>query len=283
MKSIFRIGKKRTEGKEQMKSAVVFLTWRCGNNCPYCWERQRQKHGDFTPEPLRDGLDWLEALNRIGFDVVDFSGGEPFMIPHFGELCRDVSGRIGITTNGKHNFTDWIQICQPQKVCCMTLSYHPTEDDLMVFTGKLLFLLMRGYPVQVNFVAYPEQLWLTEYLKNWFGNLQIKFHVDPYAATEFRPYVYNKVERDYLAKYVQSDRVLDRIEPNDCLCTGGMDHLNIQPNGDAYRCIADKIAGKPMIGNIFDKDFKLNTDYTTCNQRQNCPGCDRDKVKVKYA
>jgi arylsulfatase A-like enzyme len=47
----------KAEDKEEMKqepsqlnSAIWFLTWRCNNRCPYCWEVQRQARGEFKPE-----------------------------------------------------------------------------------------------------------------------------------------------------------------------------------------------------------------------------------------
>ena len=64
-------------------------------------------------------------------------------------------------------------------------------------------------------------------------------------------------------------------------CSGGMTHLNVHPDGTAYRCILDAQLGKPAVGNVFDVAFTLNKARTHCPDHYQCPSCDRDKVFVE--
>jgi len=267
-----------------VKSAVLFITFHCNFQCPYCWERQAQKHGEMTAVPFIHWEKWLEALNRLDIETLDISGGEPLLQPGICELIgRLNSRRVAITSNLSFNMTEFIKKIPAHKICSMTASYHPTSElSLELFTGKVLLLREHGIPITVNFVGYPEQMYLIPQIKAHFENLGVRFHVDPYAPTKFNPYHFSAEEQEFLSKYVGSDRKpFDGKREGVKKCSGGVNHLNIQPNGDAYRCIKDKVEGAVPIGNVFSPDFKLNESSTDCKSWWDCPGCDRDKVTVQ--
>jgi MoaA/NifB/PqqE/SkfB family radical SAM enzyme len=270
-----------------MLTAVLFLTWKCNFNCPYCWEKQAQKHGKFTPEPFLESSKWVEALNRLGIDTLDITGGEPFIQPDFYGMLEGLTiPRIAITTNISFDLTSFVQRISPQKVFSMTVSYHPTSNmSFDEFLGKCLFLRNSGYNITVNFVAYPEQMYLIPMLQNMLSSAKIRLHVDPYIQTEYFPYTFSEQEKAFLAPYVGQDRAnfFQKDDGSAKYCSGGRTHLNIHPTGDAYRCIHDKVLSLPKVGNIFDKDFRFNREDTLCTDWVNCSGCDRDKVLLKSA
>ena len=152
-----------------------------------------------------------------------------------------------------------------------------------IFLGKCLFLKNRGFHITANFVTWPEQMWLIPMYKSRFENHGIRFHVDPYAPTPYYPYEYSEKEKEFLKQYIGEDRShwLGEEGRYPVLCSGGKTHLNVQPNGDAYRCINDKILNKDKVGNILEPDFKLNSSWTYCEDYYRCPGCDKDKIEVK--
>ena len=268
-----------------MLTAVLFLTFKCNFNCPYCWERQAQKHGKFIPEPFIDSAKWVVALNRLDLEVLDITGGEPFMQPDFFSLLEGLRcPQIAITTNLSFDLTAFAQRISPEKVVSLTVSYHPTSTmSFDEFFGKCLFLKSKGFNITVNFVAYPEQMYLIPMACGRFQSSGMRFHVDPYIQTEFFPYKFSDSERAFLSPYVGKDRdnFFQKKATGHKLCSGGRDHINIQPSGDAYRCIHDKVRGLPKIGNIFDEGFTVNADDTICDDWVNCSGCDRDKITLR--
>jgi MoaA/NifB/PqqE/SkfB family radical SAM enzyme/tetratricopeptide (TPR) repeat protein len=274
----------------KLTSAVWFLTWACNFKCPYCWEVQRIAHGEMKPDPFMDAEKWIAAWNRVRPATLDISGGEPFLQPNFIRMLQgfDNSIRVAITTNLSFDLTEFVQKISPNKVFSMTLSFHPTQKlPLNVFLGRALLLKNRGFRTMVNFVTYPEQLWMLGNYKQIFESHGLGFHVDPYATTPYYPFELSEKERAYLRPFVGGDRahassLTGEKKEIHVLCSGGVSHLNVQPNGDAYRCIFDKIQGPASkVGNLFDPDFKLYQEWRHCGSYQDCPGCDRDKVKVK--
>ncbi len=285
---LFHVGK-----GAQLKSAVWFLTWACNFKCPYCWEVQRIAHGEMKADPFIEAEKWVAAWNRLRPAILDISGGEPFLQPNFIRMLQgfDDSIRIAITSNLSFDLTEFVEKISPSKVFSMTVSFHPTQKlTLNAFLGKALLLKNRGFRITVNFVTYPEQLWMLGNYKQIFESQGLNFHVDPYAPTSYYPFELSENERAYLRPFVGGDRAHASALTGDkreihVLCSGGVSHLNVQPNGDAYRCIREvntKISATgDKVGNLFDPDFKLYSEWKYCGYYHICPGCDRDKVKVK--
>ncbi len=271
---------------QRLKSAVWFITWKCNMKCQYCWEVQRIRVGDLKPEPYKDYKNWVRAWNKLKPEILDISGGEPFLQPNFLEMLEefDDSIKVAITTNLSLDITKFVQRIKPSKIASMTLSLHPTQKlSLEHFKGKLLLLKNRGFgPLTVNFVTWPEQMYLLPEYKALFEGLGVRFHVDPYSATPFDPYEFNAEEETFIKDYVGSDRAHWFGDQNtfNVVCSGGIEHLNVGPDGQAHRCIHDRHMKIAPVGNILDEDFSLNKDWTFCPDFWRCPGCDKDKIRT---
>jgi MoaA/NifB/PqqE/SkfB family radical SAM enzyme len=274
-------------GSPRLKSAIWFMTYRCNMRCSYCWEVQRIAKGELKPDPFRPAEECAAAWNRLVPGILDLTGGEPFLQPDFlGFLdALDDRIRVAVTTNLSFDMTDFVQRVTPEKVFSMTLSLHPTQKlSLDTFLGRALLLKNRGFRLTVNYVAWPEQLWLIPRFKDAVEEAGLRFHVDPYAATPHRPYQFTEEELAFLRRFVGSDREkhwYGEVDRSPVLCSGGFEHLNVQPNGEAFRCIGDKVWNKPSLGNIFDEGFALNDDWTRCGDYWRCPACDKDKIRVE--
>lgn len=273
--------------KEPLKSAVWFLTWKCNFKCSYCWEVQRIIKGELAPEPFKDYREWVVAWNKLKPQILDISGGEPFLQPNFMKLLQELddSIQVAITTNLSFDVTEFVQNINPKKIRSLTFSLHPTQKmSLDQFIGRVLLIKNRGFgPITVNFVTWPEQLWMIGKYKKIFENeIGVRFHVDPYAATPHFPYTFSDTELKYMQQFTGSDREHFYGGSNEfnVACSGGMNHISVEPDGTAYRCIQDKVTGQPSLGNILQENFRLNEKKTFCDQFFQCPGCDRDKVDV---
>jgi MoaA/NifB/PqqE/SkfB family radical SAM enzyme len=274
-------------GPPRLKSAIWFLTWRCNLRCDYCWEVQRIARGEIEPEPFRPHEDWVTAWNRLLPGMLDITGGEPFLQPNFLEMLEAFDDRIciAITTNLSKEMTSFVQRISPEKVVSMTLSLHPGQKlKFEQFLGRALMLKHRGFNLTVNYVAYPEQLWLIPSYKELVEREGLRFHVDPYAATPHFPYEFSEEEKSFLREHVGGDRAshwFGEVDKTPVLCSGGFEHVNVMPGGEAFRCIGDKVWNRPSFGNIFDEDFALNADWTRCGDYWRCPACDKDKIQVE--
>ena len=75
-----------------------------------------------------------------------------------------------------------------------------------------------------------------------FRSHGLRFHVDPYSSIAYYPYEYLEAERRFLEPWIWENRRagLEVVKPDaliTVLCSGGIDHINLQPDGSAWRCI----------------------------------------------
>ncbi len=79
-----------------LKSAIWWTTMACNFKCKYCWELQAQERGEFKSVPFRPAKDWLEVWNRVRPQLLDITGGEPFLMPDFLELLTGLDPTIRV-------------------------------------------------------------------------------------------------------------------------------------------------------------------------------------------
>ena len=265
----------------------------CNFKCKYCWEVQAQERGEFKPEPFLPWEKWLEAWTRLSPQFLDITGGEPFL-PGIGlvklleHLPRSI--KVSITSNLSHSLLDFVKVATPQQVHSITASFHPGENGTKqqpmnpeIFIGRIKFLQEFGYQVTANIVAWPEQLWLIPHWVEMFDAQGIRWHIDPYQSIAYYPWEYTEAERELLRPYMADNRAwgLDAKPDGKVVeCSGGVDHLSVQPNGDAWRCILERQQLINPLGNIFDDSFAPWSQPGSCDQSWQCPACDRDKVTV---
>jgi len=227
-------------------------------------------------------MEWVDVWN--GFDgnlTLDITGGEPFLLPGFIDMLKAFNDniKVAITTNTKCDLTKFVQEISPEKILSLTCSLHPSQSmNIEYFIGKILLLKNRGFPVSVNYVAYPEQLWLIPYFKELVEQVGVRFHVDPYGPGPKRPYELSEREKEFLSRFVGTDRHdFFNLEPKMYRCSGGMNFFSVLPNGDTYTCVTKRYVKEHFVGNVFDENFKPYDEPVKCNAIS-CAGCDVDKV-----
>lgn len=264
---------------EKIRHVSWFLTVKCNFDCPYCWERLYKDRYRSVPFPSPQEL--ATAWNRIpGELLVDISGGEPFLYPGLFEFFTLLGPdkKIAVSTNASGDIARFVQTVPPERCVSITLSYHPScHHNIHEFIGKALCLKNRGYPVIVNFVMYPEQMWLFSQLEKMFGHFGVPVHADPYGQNPSTPpFTYSEAELEFLRRYVPDDRryILDR-QAGRFQCDAGNRHFVVMPDGEAYDCLTRRLYDAPSFGNIFDSDFRLRTSQITCEVVA-CATCDYD-------
>jgi MoaA/NifB/PqqE/SkfB family radical SAM enzyme len=270
-----------------MRAIVWQPTRRCNFSCPYCqiYVRPQEFKTGYTEEP--DWKKWLEIFNRLKPQTLDITGGEPFLMAGLVDFIEALHPdiKLGMTSNLTKPILEFVKRIPASRLVNFTLSYHPTQKlNRDEFFGKMLLLKSKGFPICVNFVAFPEQMYLIPYLEYEFRNIGVRFHVDPYhqAGCDIPKYEFSEVEKKWLNRYVKEDRSF-RLngENKEVLCSGGVDYLMILPDGTAHRCMFNNLTKKEAIGNVFDEGFSLLKEYKPCSFSNECGGCDRDKVTIK--
>ena len=275
-----------------LKSVVWWTTMACNFKCKYCWEVQAQERGEFKPIPLKPASEWLAVWNRLKPALLDISGGEPFLMPDLVDLIVGLNPeiRVGLTSNLSHPLLEFARHVSPERVVSIAASFHPTENGTRqcpmnpeIFVGRCMFLQSRGFRITVNCVAWPEQLYLIPAWAEMFRSHGLRFHVDPYSPMAYYPYEYSEAERKLLEPWIVPNRqvgltVIQPVEPVAVDCSGGIDHLSVQPDGSAWRCILERQLGINPLGNVFDPEFRLLDEPRMCRESWRCPACDRDKV-----
>ncbi|MHC4944355.1 MAG: hypothetical protein ACYTG7_15170 [Planctomycetota bacterium] len=266
--------------KKQVTKAVWFITLRCNFKCNYC--HAEQVNDPLLRYPFEPAEKWIEAWNRIDGEVlIDVTGGEPFIHPGFLDIVTnlDPSKRVAITSNLKADITGFVQKVTPEKCFSVTVSLHPSQKmNVEYFLGKCLLLKNRGFNVQVNFVAFPEQMWMADYYKNLVEGVGIRFHTDPYTPGPVYPFTPTEKEKKFLSRFFG----VDRDDPYNrkvftYLCDAGMNNFVVSPDGQVSSCVSRIYSQAGAMGNIFDADFKLLDKPMVCNSNF-CSGCDADKI-----
>ena len=262
------------------KAVVWYSTMKCNNRCPYCLAFQVDD--PMIKVPFREWREWADVWNRFeGELLLDITGGEPFLVPGMVDLINGLNDsiKVAVTTNTRCDLTRFVQEVSPEKCISVTASLHPSAPaNTEQFLGKILLLKNRGFRVIVNFVAYPEQLWMIPWFKEQVEGCGVPFHVDPYGPGPKRPYTLSSEEEAFLRRYVGADRSdFFNHEPVLYCCSGGMNFLSVLPDGSAYTCVTKRYVKENFVGNVFDEAFRLFEKPIRC-KAVSCAGCDLDKV-----
>lgn len=264
-----------------LKSAIWFVTYACNLKCEYCWEVQAQRVGEFTDSQMAPWEKWLKVWTKLRPATLDITGGEPFLLPGLADLMAGLPAatKIGLTTNLTLPIADLIAKVPASRFAQVTCSIHPTQpkQSQELFLGRCLRLMALGYPVVVNMVAWPDLLHRAEAWRNHFQHHGLRFHLDRYYPL-YDDVVEDRVTKAISLKMLGEDRPPLINEPESVLCSGGVDHLHVQPSGLAWRCLLEAKQRTNCLGNVFDDDFLLSKSPSICDQRRKCPNCDYDKV-----
>ncbi|PKM86738.1 MAG: hypothetical protein CVU87_11270 [Firmicutes bacterium HGW-Firmicutes-12] len=199
-------------------NAVWNITAKCNYVCPYCInEAYKRTYGTFV---LPEAKIWAAAWNRIEEElVIDITGGEPFLWDGLIEFIYLLSEdkRVAISTNESLDFLEFVQKVPPQKCINITMSYHPSAYvDLNYFIGKVLMLKNRGFNVNVNYEAYPEQMWIIPELLEKTSKYDISINIDTYLQNTQTPYYsFNESELEFLKHNITDLRNIFLKEKNE--------------------------------------------------------------------
>lgn len=246
------------------------IIYKCNYRCPYCWWDGKWtflsvKNRYLSVEEIM--RPWLRVYNMYGRAHIDILGGEPFVYPNFAELIRELSKlhTITITTNLFCDIEPIVKVWDSSKVK-INPTFHPMFANLEEFRKKAKALKEEGFTQNITYLAYPPQINKLNYYKDIFQEDNLQFSILTFWGK------YNS--RDYPDAYTEDEKMT--ISPNIAQrnnenfqlspiksfrgksCYAGCRYACIHPDGETFRCGGSGAGGFPeMIGNFFDKDFKL--------------------------
>ncbi|MDD5102359.1 MAG: hypothetical protein PHH62_05185, partial [Endomicrobiaceae bacterium] len=212
----------------------------------------------------------LEIWNRIyslyGKTSIVFTGGEPTIYPNFFEFISKLSQKhypINISSNGSGDLKQLCETCDNTKVS-ISISFHPEFDDAETVIERAKYLKEKGFLAEfINYCCYPPHISkLMDYVKLFKDNgLTIKAI----------PFCGNYNDKNYPDSYtVEEKEILGinevweaNVKRKGTLCAAGQKSALIFPDGKVARC--GQIGERILVGNIFDKNFKLLDKAQECD------------------
>ncbi len=188
-----RFGK---QGPDLMTSNKVHIIWSptevCGYDCSYCSCSGSKTQTELRPSTIPELSDkeWIDFFKKIkqeyDYGIITLSGGEPFRKPlTLLNVINELQDKFlfAVTTNLSKSIIEFVRNVKPHNVD-FNLSLHPSSKQFNfdLFLGRTLLLKKSGFNVKVNFVAYPEQIYLYDYYNKIFEKYGIEVDLIPFAG-----------------------------------------------------------------------------------------------------
>lgn len=254
-----------------------YLNRRCNFKCTYCFishEELSLEHpacGTVSPAKIRSSFD------RTGLSWwIHLSGGEPFLFPNFLELCQELTRNHTVSINSNlstNNVEEFAHSIDPAKVHFISASLHIEQrskrpEGVRKFIDRVLYLQERGFPVYVNYVAYPP---LFHRMEKDIQELREAgcIHVNTKRFTGFHkgkhyPSSYTAEESALIKKYAIHSDTEEYLFSNTGFlgktCDAGWSFLKMNQQGDVFRCDTSN----RVLGNFFDKSFVMPDRPKAC-------------------
>ena len=245
------------------------IIYKCNYRCSYCifngkWE-------EYGPRTVFKSVDelvqiWNKIYDIYGRCSIVFTGGEPTIYPNFFEFVSKLSKKhypINISSNGSGDLKKMVELCDNKKVS-MSISFHTEFDSAKDVLKRAKYLKENGFLAEfINYCCWPPAIpKLMEYVK-MFKNEGFLIKAIPFCGQyngKIYPDSYTKEEKDILG----INEVWEKnVKRKGTMCAAGQKSALIFPDGKVARC--GQIGERILIGNIFDKSFKLLDKPQECD------------------
>ncbi|MFA5856478.1 MAG: radical SAM protein [Candidatus Pacearchaeota archaeon] len=254
------------------------ITWTldnlCNYDCPYC------------PIPSPEKKEGVKAMNkeklklffnRIHNSNIILSGGEPFLIPDFLEICQlliNNKNKIYIYTNLSSDLVyEFAEKFTPGDIIYIRATLHINEikkfNSKNKFIERYNYLIKKGFHVEVPIVMWPpifknfEKIY-KEFVSygiyliplSFFGKYKEKDYPESYTKKELKTIkkYFEKTNKDFKDNYSNPTEILKtKVSYKGRPCLTGIKSFIINPHGNISRCYSDHNS----LGNIYS-DNKIN-------------------------
>lgn len=264
------------------------VTTYCNYKCIYCYS-------DHMPNRLlrmsdRYCLDDIaQAFTEYlpGWNI-NYSGGEPFVFQDFTELNvkLTLTNKIGIYTNLSiyQQVNRFANEVSPERVAFIVSGFHAAErvekDPTFTEFSRLYHLLHeRGFPIVVRYIVHPTIAWRVERDIERLADLDIKVYLTVFRGIfegasypeAFDPQILSLCQKYELGMH-RGHSVVSQMTAEGSLCKAGMIYLEMDVEGNAYRCATDRSLRRNCLGNLFKGTLSLNSGPVLC-RNEVCFSC----------
>ena len=258
-----------------MRHVLVYPTWRCHLNCPYCnyflqEDGLSMKYGGsgriYKVEKELNSDELLSLLKSFNADLYEFTGGEPLRFNGIEQVLNNLP-KWAITSNTLHS----IEKIDFSNCLFWTASFHPHISDTGIdkFILNVKKIKRKGVTTAITLVAKPETvgkvlMWsdrfyqLDRFYQKGFGVNIHAYYEDPTFSWEKYPTEWNMLRKSSFLRYNERFFNLSGVKGSE-KCCGGKDYFVIGPDGKVFRCVTDML----FHGKVLDK---LSDDLYKCNQ-----------------
>lgn len=265
----------------------------CNYRCSYCFFSTALLGSKLRT--FASSRQWKSAFNSTGFTwLLHITGGEPSIYPEFADLCEYLTERhyISVNTNLTNgSLLRFAERIDPARVSFINAGFHLDEREKRLGHGVFLrhadLLRSKGFRILISMVATPnvlarfaeavalfEPVGLFPVPKLFRGRFEGRIYPTAYSALDkerFRSFA-DRARISYLSMtglaagpptidMFNDDNFLDGIPSfRGRLCEAGHRFVNIQPNGDVYRC-----APITMLGNVLEGTFSPRIGAAICD------------------
>ena len=268
------------------------ITFKCNYDCSYC-DSHDVNHPLHTrsPDEISDALNYISKFYNNKNILINILGGEPFLYKKlfsiFYALEKNIDAKVTTNLSFSLDFIKKNFINTNNKVI-IKASYHPEYADPTLFIEKVKYLQSLNFDITCNISMHPNP-------KNFEKAVYILKNLDcarPHILSEMNvngeifgeSFDYSKTQLDKIKKYSEnasekyikatySDKIkhyyhqelisknLDNFKG--MKCHAGHTKLHIKENGDIYPA-ACFLNTRVILGNMFNRTFKVPTSYVTC-------------------
>jgi len=280
--------------EEIMRKIHAFwhLNRNCNFKCDYCYIKHLNKDEPGGPWQMD-----IDAFKATGFDFqnIHMSGGEPFIYPDFVKLCEEMTkfSNISISTNlSTNNVKTFAEKIDADKVDEIIASVHIGQRrDYKRLLENIKYLEGKGFKVHTVQVMHPDIF--TEYALKFVEFKYEGIFIQPKVLESIEwfkmyPNAYTQKQKDFIldaywecrkyAPHVRDDYLTTFMVDGELnwkgqYCWAGFDGIQIQYNGDVYRCHGDK----DYLGNLYVGDIKLYAYPKRC--RSSVCNCEPEGIR----
>jgi len=262
----------------RFKSRTCWVRWTitraCNFRCDYCFFADKEVYDVLPADKI------LRALRRTGRRwEVFITGGEPFIVPGFTDICSDITRDFTLALNTNLSFDaairDFAGRIPPRRVRLINAAFHIAENQrrgrVEAFIENLRLLKDRGFRVNAKCVVHP--VVFGQFLKYHalFKSKGLKLNPSPFFGVfEGRTYpdAYSPEELRFLVKHRSDVREHLPVYPKGVRCRAGQSYVVVTRKGVFRRCPHDR---RPL-GTI-EKGIRLDRRPWLCSvERCNCWG-----------
>jgi hypothetical protein len=256
------------------------VTTFCNYKCTYCYS-------DHMPNRLLRMTDKysLEAVSKAFGEhlagwVVVYIGGEPFVFRDFAELNVGLTrtNKIGLYSNLsiQNHVRRFADSVQPDRVTFINCGFHAAErierdPSFTRFVSLYMLLRSRGFPAIVTYIMHPTVVGrapadirqlagsgVTVYLKVFRGVFEGRSYPEAYDSTTLA------FIEEHEPGTIRGSAVRAQMSGEGCQCRAGMLLLDMDVDGNVYRCLTDRSLRRDSLGNLFNGSLRIQKGPTIC-------------------